>query len=154
MATSILTFNLSGPAQSVTEQTFSIQVDPPQNIRGKPCYVECTYFNWDNGTTIATPSAVTSRDTFYLTCNWAQTVSATNTNGRTTPSAILAAFQNNWSFPSGSVLCLIPDGPHTLTFTIKRGDGNRVNEDTVATNNCMIFLKIVPANSRAPPIGP
>jgi hypothetical protein len=151
MATTVLTFNLSGTAQSTSEQVFGVQVDPSANIRGKLCYVECTYFVWDNGTTI-TP-AINSRDAFYLTCNWSQPMSGMNTNGKTLPSAALAAFQNNFSYSSGPVLCRVPDGPHELAFSIKRVDGGKVNEDTTATNYALIFLKIVPADSRQPPIG-
>lgn len=151
MATTVLTFNLSGTAQSTSEQIFSVQVDPPANIRGKLCYVECTYFSWDNGATI-TP-AITSREPFYLTCNWAQPMSGMNTNGKTLPSAALAAFQNNISYSSGPVLCRIPDGPHELVLSVKRGDGGNVAGDTTTTNYTLIFLKIVPADSRQPPIG-
>jgi hypothetical protein len=151
MATSVLTFNLSGVAESLTEQNFRVQVDPPPNIRGKLCYVECTYFNWDNSTTIN--PAIASREPFVLTCNWAQPLSSTNTNGKTLPNTALAAFQNNNSWSSGPVLCRIPDGPHELTLTVKRADGGSINGDTTGTNYSLVFLKIVPADSRQPVIG-
>jgi hypothetical protein len=142
---------LSGLAQSLTEQYFSVQVDPPLNIRGKLCYVECTFFGWDNYTSIS--PALDPRDIFYLTCDWAQPLCSTNTNGRTVPGAALAAFNNNISTGAGPVLCRIPDGPHTLTFTVRRSDGRNIAGDTTNTNSCLVFLKIVPSNSRQPPIG-
>jgi hypothetical protein len=151
MATSTLTFQLSGLAQSTTEQTFSVQVDPPSNIRGKLCYVECTFFGWDHYTALS-PS-LNAKDVFYLTCNWAQPLSSTNTNGKTLPGCALAAFNNNFYTGAGPVLCRIPDGPHEVTFVVKRWDGGEVSDDLTNTNYALIFLKVVPANSRSPPIG-
>lgn len=151
MATSVLTFNLSGTAQDTSSCRFDVQVDPPQNIRGRQCYVEATFFGWDNGTTI-TPS-LNSRDTFYVTSNWTQVNSHMNTNGRPMPASPAAVFMSNISYGTGPILTIIPDGPHTVSFTVKRGDGGKVNEDTTATNYMLLSLKIVAANSRQPQIG-
>lgn len=149
MATSILTFKLTDYPESVLDQTFTAQVDPPANIRGKLCYVEVTVWAWD----YTAVSQYAAREAAYLTCNWTQPLSSFYNNGVTQPTAVLASFQNNFSFSAGPVLCQIPDGPHEVKFRVRRLDGSNISDAVTDVNHTLICLKIIPADSRQPPIG-
>lgn len=144
----ILTFNLSGPATGSVAY-MSSTFDPPSEIAGKLCYVESTFFTWDNGTT-----SMTTNDCIYVECDWAQPFSyGQYASGVATKSAAVAVWAGTaMGFASpGPVLCNIPEGGHTVTFKFTRYSGQSLT--VVADNYVTLCLKIVPADSRQLPIG-
>lgn len=152
MATSVFSFSgvLDTDAElkrGYLETTF----DPPSNIAGKTCYVECTYWIYDNSTS-PTP-ALTSRDAFVFTVSWAQSVSGTVTENTTRIGRVpMAGFNNNMCYSCGPVLCFVPNGPHPVEFTVFRPDDGTIGGGTTS-NIFYAVLKIVPADSRQPQIG-
>lgn len=64
------------------------------------------------------------------------------------------AYLNYGSMTSagGPILAFIPDGPHTVKFSVARMDKNVIGLST-SDISIGILLGIVPANSRQPPIG-
>lgn len=146
MATSVFAF--SGVLNTSTDFTVgSLQTtfDPPANISGKTCYVECTYWNYDMSVS-PTPS-LTSRDAFLFTLSWAQTVSGTVTDDITRLGRVpMAGINNNFFYSTGPVLCYIPDGPHPVIFTVTRADGTNIS-NSVNNNVFYALLKITPVNT-------
>lgn len=155
MATSVVTFK--GKPNTVTEtdlttQRISFQFTPPSNIAGKVCYVECASGIWDYGGTV---SGINTRDLFIISVSWAQPLNASidNSDNRQLPGTAIAAGATNLPMSGiGPVLCSIPNGPHEVTFTVRRVDGGDVTSN-VSTTFFYIALKIVPADSRQPQIG-
>lgn len=143
--------------------------DPPSNIQGKQCYVECTVWNWDFKT--APSPALTARDAFAFGVNWSQVACGTIVDGKALTvdgagqnpdnpvknfkppgRAPLALYSNDTSYSTGPVLCFMPCGLHTVTFNIYRTDGEDVCGGTT-DNIFYAVLKIVAADSRQPQIG-
>jgi hypothetical protein len=150
--TSVVSFTgtLSGIGATSTLAEIETTFTPPSNISGKLCYVESTFFTWDFGTGI-TPTQ-NSRDAFYVSCNWAQPLSASVDSDVTKPTAPLAAQMNNNFYATGPVLCRIPNGPHPVRFSVYRPDKGYLNG---ASGDCILALtlKIVALDSRQPLIG-
>lgn len=145
----IATFELSGPSTG-SVASLSTTFDPPSEIAGKLCYVESTFFTWDNGIT-----SMSANDCIYAECDWAQPFSyGQYLPGVATKSAAVAVWtgQVGPAFP-GPVLCNIPEGSHTVTFKFTRYSNQSLNASTTDLNYVTLCLKIVPADSRAPPIG-
>lgn len=129
---------------------------PPSNLSGRDCYLEAKLFTltWDES--YATPQP---HHSFILRSDWRQLqagaiepVSSTNadmTQRFNTPLAILT-YQSMQS-TSIPTLVSIPDGPHTVTFSLCRLDDGVIGIST--TDMVMaVMLTMVPANSRQPPI--
>lgn len=150
MATSVVSFLLSGPATSLTKASFDTSFDPSSNIAGEHCYVECTAFSWDYGGTTVFPN---TRDCMTLSTSWAQSVSAGVSERGTLPTVSCGSIVNNLFYGHGPILSYIPDGPQQVTFTIERTDGGNVANDLTNTNYLFVAFKMVNASSRQPPIG-
>jgi hypothetical protein len=163
MATSVYAFRgIPQISSDLKIATLEIPFDPPSNIAGKNCYVECSAFAFDFGTTPA--GGLTSRDVITFTASWSQVCSGTVSDDKaisstdTMPSGVtrhgrvpMAMLMNNTCYPAGPVLCQIPRGPHTVTFTIFRPDG-----DTIAAGSLNLFFalfKFCDTKSRPPLIG-
>lgn len=169
MATSVYAFRGVAVAEEDNSSAYvSINFDPPANLKGKQCYVECTVWNWDFGTS-PTP-ALTSRDAFAFSADWSQVACGTIVDGQTfeaTPPttndvlknfkapgrAPMGVFYNNISYSTGPVLCFIPNGSHTVTFQVYRPDGEDVCGGAFVKNLFYAVFKIVAADSRQPQIG-
>lgn len=156
MATSVIAFSDASIASNKNKDVIEANFTPPSNISGEHCYVECTYFGWDY-TTAPSPT-LNTRDTITLTTNWSQSVSATVSSGDTStqgtrPYVASGCICNNVFYSHGPILCFIPDGPQSIEFTISKTDGGEIVGDTTNVNYFYAVFKIVPANSRQPPIG-
>lgn len=157
MATSVFTFRgLPTLNSNRTLATINITFDPPSNLAGKLCYVECPAWNWDNKTEPTT--AITAHDLFMFTTSWTQPISGYVTPSTEYPLGITmrnqAAFGfmfNNQCYSTGPILCQIPNGPHLVTINVYRTDGGEVGGDS--TNIFTASLKFIEAASKSPPIG-
>lgn len=148
MATSVITF--SGECTISSDSTtaeLALTFDPPSNIAGKLCYVKCVSWGWDYTGTIA---GLLSRDGFYFTASWSQPLCQWVTENGTKPGSPFASMNNGWNYSHGPILCSIPNGNQTVTFTVKRYDGGAV------TNGTPVYfyaaLEMVEANSRQNPL--
>lgn len=152
MATSVFSFTYTGPSSDEYTFAWDANFNPPSNIGGEHCYVECTMFTWDFSTS-PTP-ALYSRDVFLCSVDWAQTVSGTvTTNGTRLGGVPFGSQMNNIFHGHGPVLCYIPEGPQTVRLSVTRPDGGQVTDSTSTDNTLFAVFKICPANSRQPTIG-
>lgn len=143
---SVLSFRFSVTG-TLAKLEATVNFDPPPNIRGKLCYIECSTFSYKAATN-PTPT-FTGRDAIILDCSLPQVFSQTVGTPRGSPVAFLT---NNISFSAGPILCNIPENVSDITFTLTRADGNDV-VGAGGTHWCFVSLKVIPANSRQPPIG-
>lgn len=152
MATSVFTFSgITTVADNLLTATLDANFTPPSNISGKTCYVHCTAFNWDFAGSTLTFS---SREAISFYHSWPQTLSGSCTKNGTTLRVPAALFHSNNAmfYSTGPILCYIPDGPQTVSFTVYREDGSPI-ASSMANNYFFAAFKIVPADSRQPPIG-
>lgn len=150
MATSVYSFVGEAPASSdLKTASVTFNFDPPSNIRGKLCYVKCNFFGWRYG--VDPTPAVVSRDSFTFSSSWAHLQCGETTSLGTRPGVPLGVTQNVEFYTSGAVLTSIPDGPHNVTFVVKRSNGDTVC-GAASTNTFICVLEIVAANSRKAPI--
>lgn len=150
MAATVLSFNLTSSPAATTTADHTAYFTPPASIAGKLCYVQATYFTWDYGSAI-TPTLDT-KDAFQVTCDWVQPFSITTSDSGSKIGAPLAYQNNSTFYPSGPVLCRIPNNPHAIRFQVSRPDGGAVNGAT-GTCTMALCLKVVQADSRQPPVG-
>lgn len=144
---SVLSFRFSVTPISLARCEATVSFDPPPNLKGKLCYIECSAFAFKAATSPAV--AYTTRDVTILDCSLPQVFSQTVGTPRNSPVAFL---MNNMFSSAGPVLCNIPENISDITFTLTRGDGNDV-VGVGGTHWCLVCLKAIPANSRQPPIG-
>lgn len=148
MAT-ILHFQLSSTTVSTASIDLSASFTPPSSVAGKLCYVQATYFQWENGSTPTT--ALGSNDCIYVTCDWPQPWATTTTDSGSKVGAPLAFWNNNRSY-SGPHLIQMPDNPHVVRFTVTRADGNHLTGST-GTSYMTFCLKANVADGKQPPLG-
>lgn len=153
MTTSIVSFDaIVKSSGTFTVAEVESYFTPPSNIAGKLCYIECQSIQWDYQ--YGAPN--TSRTTHTVYASWSQPRSCTVENGYTKPGAPLGILQYSpyyRVFPTGPVLCFIPEGQHLVSFTLERTDGGLLAATNTATNYMTLVLKITPANGRQPPLG-
>jgi hypothetical protein len=165
MATSVYAFRGVVTPTSANDAAYvEFTFDPPSNISGKGCYVQCTFFDWQSKTE---PTPVI--DSLAFGSSWAQVCSGTVVDGKSftlvdpyqdvsstfknpgrAPMGILA---NKMFFSTGPVLCSIPSGPHRVTFNVYRPDGEDISGGDQKENLFYACFKFVAADSRQPILG-
>jgi hypothetical protein len=147
--TSVVSLRLVAVPSSLLELSFKTYFDPPDNIRGKLCYVEYSLFALKQQ---AGPS-ITSRDAFMVNSSWTTPFSHTNVNGRPGRAYQAMIHSNSPRTKLGAALCDIPGGSHQVTFDIARLDGGQITSNTTSNVYLLLGLKITPATFSQPPIG-
>lgn len=152
MATTLITFRGTVQHYGVkTRAEAEFTFDPPANLAGKLCYVNCEVFSYSPAE--ISPD-LTYLDTFTLTMDWSTPLAFTSTtNGFTKPGTIAACVSPYSGFTSvGPTLVCIPNGPQTIRAIIERSRGanltNKENEESVMT----AVFSMVEANARTAPL--
>lgn len=152
MATTLITFQ--GPVQHYGDNTRAeaeFTFDPPANLAGKLCYVNCELFNYATATV---PTGLSTLDLLTLTMDWSTPLAYTaTTNGFTKPGTIAAGWSVYTGFTSiGPTLVCIPSGPQTIRATVQRSRGDALTADVNVESVLTAVFSMVEANARTAPL--
>jgi hypothetical protein len=152
MATSVLAFESYSSTVDSSGLTASheFNINPPSNIAGKLCYGEVTFFSFERDTVYSFPTIHILEQQGW---SQVQSVYMTDTLKQTLNPPIAAYTYGVSSGKGAPFLFNMPDGPHTIKFTVSCAGGGVLTSDvTEAQLPFFIMMNVVPANSRPPPI--
>lgn len=153
MATSLVTFD--GPVDfhgSHLTGDVEFIFQPPSNLAGKLCYVECRLFHYSY---TQRPLSIHEGDAFTLKMDWATPQAVTTNINDTRPGSICATVSVYGPSNSvGPMLVQIPNGPQRLRAVVAHSRGAQITEDPeMEAATIIAVFAMTEANARKAPLG-